>query len=183
MYGVIFDFLREYVIEKHGGKETWKSLLDDNNYGYKVFFPVKEYPDEEIVALANSAAKLLDLPLPVVLEDFGSYVGPRLLSFYHVYIKHDEWRTFDIIQVAGHSIHDTIHNTNPDRKPPTISSVRESDDLLVLTYHSHRRLCHVVRGIVRGIGEKFDEKFHIEETQCMHSGAQECVMRINRVAA
>ncbi len=30
MYGVIFDFLREYVIERHGGKDTWQALLDDN---------------------------------------------------------------------------------------------------------------------------------------------------------
>ena len=53
MYGMIFDFLREYVVERHGGKETWKALLDDNDYGYKIYFPVKEYPDEEIVALAR----------------------------------------------------------------------------------------------------------------------------------
>ena len=27
MYGVRFDFLRDYVIEKHGGESTWKALL------------------------------------------------------------------------------------------------------------------------------------------------------------
>ncbi|MES9858540.1 MAG: heme NO-binding domain-containing protein [Sedimenticola sp.] len=181
MYGMIFDFLREYVIERHGGKETWKALLDDNDYGYKIYFPVKEYPDEEIVALATSASKALNLPLPDVLEDFGSFVGPKLTTFYHMYVKDKSWKTLDIIEIAGSSIHDTIHQHNPSRKPPTLSSKRESDDYLILTYHSHRKLCPVVRGIVRGLGEKYGERFRIEESQCMHKGAEECVMHITRI--
>ncbi|MES9902966.1 MAG: heme NO-binding domain-containing protein [Sedimenticola sp.] len=181
MYGIIFDFLREYVIERHGGKDTWKALLDDNGYGYKVYFPVKEYPDEEIVALATSASNALNLPLPDVLEDFGSFVGPKLTSFYHMYVKDKSWKTLDIIEVAGSSIHDTIHKHNPNRKPPTISSSRESNDHLILTYHSHRKLCPVVRGVVRGLGEKFGEQFRIKETQCMHQGADNCVMHITRI--
>lgn len=86
MYGVIFDFLREYVIERHGGKATWESLLKANGYGYKIFFPSIEYSDAEIVALATTASEALNVPLPDVLEDFGSFVAGRLLSFYHMYI-------------------------------------------------------------------------------------------------
>ena len=29
MYGVIFDFLRSYVIERHGGRATWDALLKE----------------------------------------------------------------------------------------------------------------------------------------------------------
>ncbi len=181
MYGVIFDFLREYVIERHGGKDTWQALLDDNNFGHKVYFPVKEYPDEEIVALATSASKALNLPLHDVLEDFGSYVGPRLVSFYHMYVKDKTWKTLDIIAIAGSSIHHTIHRHNPNRKPPNITTTRENNDHMVLTYHSHRKLCPVVRGVIRGLGERFGEKFRVEETQCMHQGADNCVMHITRV--
>ena len=36
MYGVIFAFLRNYVIERHGGLETWNALLKANDYGYKI---------------------------------------------------------------------------------------------------------------------------------------------------
>lgn len=180
MYGVIFHFLRDYVIERHGGKDTWQTLLEAQGYKFKMYFPVKDYPDEEIVALVQTASKALNVPVPDVLEDFGSYVGPALLDFYHMYIKGKDLATFDVIELAGSSIHDVIHAHNPNRKPPRLSAHRESADLLVIHYQSHRQLCPVVRGIVRGLGEKFGEKFDINETQCMHDGADECIMRVSR---
>jgi hypothetical protein len=181
MYGVIFDFLRDYVIEKHGGEDTWKALLKANGYGYKIFFPVTEYPDEEIVALAQTASEALDTPLPAVLEDFGAYVGNKLMTFYHMYAKDDGWATFDVIENAGGCIHHAVHKHNPLRKPPKLMAQRETNDLLVLRYQSHRKMCHVVKGIVRGLGERYGESFHIEETQCMHQGARECIMNVYRI--
>ena len=182
MYGVIFDFLRDYVIERHGGKDTWKALLAANGYGsHKIFFPVTEYPDEEIVALAKTASEALSVPLPAVLEDFGSFVGHRLVTFYHMYVNKDDWKTFDVIENAGGSIHHAIHRHNPDRKPPTIKAERVSSDELIIHYQSIRKLCPVVRGIVRGLGEHYGESFKILETQCMWHGANKCIMRVSRL--
>lgn len=180
MYGVIFDFLRDYVIEKHGGEDTWKTLLKANGYGYKIFFPVTEYPDEEIVALAQTASSALDVPLPAVLEDFGAFVGHKLMTFYHMYADNNKWKTFDVIENAGGCIHHAVHKHNPSRKPPFISAHRETDDLLVIRYQSHRKLCAVVKGIIRGLGERYDETFDIEEIQCMHEGARECILNVTR---
>ncbi len=181
MYGVIFDFLRNYVIERHGGKATWQTLLEAQGYKYKMYFPVKDYADEEMVALVQTASNALNIPVPDVLEDFGAYVGPELLSFYHMYIKDKNLSTFDVIEVAGSKIHDVIHEHNPNRKPPKLSSHRESPDVLIVDYQSHRKLCPVVRGIIRGLGEKFDERFDINETQCMHRGADKCSMRVTKL--
>ncbi|NOQ78331.1 MAG: hypothetical protein GQ546_02910 [Gammaproteobacteria bacterium] len=181
MYGVIFTFLKEYVEERHGGNETWRKLLKaSTGQAYKLYFPVVDYPDEEIVALAQTAADALSLPLPAVLEDFGSYVGPRLMSFYPMYLKNNIDNTFDMIIHAGANIHDAIHRHNPERKPPQLSAHRESDNILIIHYQSHRRLCHVVRGIVRGLGERFNEEFTIEETQCMYHGAVECIIKVTK---
>jgi predicted hydrocarbon binding protein len=178
---VIFDFLRDYVIERHGGEETWKALLKANGYGYKIFFPVTEYRDEELVALAKSAAEALHTPLPAVLEDFGAYVGNKLMTFYHMYTRDEQWKTFDVIENAGGCIHNAIHKHNSMRKPPKLSAHRETDDLLVLRYQSHRKMCDVVKGVIRGLGERYGESFHIEETCCMHDGARECIINVYRI--
>jgi predicted hydrocarbon binding protein len=183
MYGVIFDFLRDYVIEKHGGRETWSMLLEQTGQSpYKIYFPVKEYPDEEIVALATQASQALRLPIEIVLEDFGKFVGHKLVSFYHMYIKDQAWKTLDIVESAGTYIHDALHKHNPLRKPPVIRAKRISADALILHYTSQRRLCHVVRGIVAGLAQHFGEKFEMQESQCMHAGAAECVFQVRRVA-
>lgn len=182
MYGVIFDFLRDYVIERHGGERTWKALLDGIGQSvHKIYFPIAEYPDEEIVALAQTAAGALNLPLPVVLEDFGAFVGHKLVTFYHMYIKNKNWRTFDIIQHADNSIHDAVHRHNARRTPPRIRAVRRSDNELSLTYQSKRRLCPVVKGIITGLGEHFGESFDVHEKQCMLYGARECEFVVKRV--
>lgn len=179
MYGVIFTFLEEYVKERHGGEETWRTLLKaTTGQAYKIYFPVKDYADEEIVALAQTAAEALNLTLPAVLEDFGSYVGPRLMSFYPMYLKGHDKNTFDMIIHAGKNIHDAVHRHNPERKPPQLSAHKESDNVLMVHYHSHRKLCHVVKGIIRGLGEHFKENLTIEETQCMYDGAGECVIKV-----
>lgn len=182
MYGVIFDFLREYVIEKHGGKDTWKALLEANGHSiYKVYFPVTQYPDEEIVGLATTASEALKLPLPAVLEDFGSFVAVKLVTFYHMYVRRDDWKTFEVIESAGSSIHEAVHRHNAKRNPPCITADILSENELILHYHSSRQLCDVVRGIVRGLGDHFGESFSINETQCMHDGADECTFEITRI--
>jgi len=175
MYGVIFSFLRDYVTEKHGGRDTWRALLSASDISpEKIYFPVTEYPDEEIVAIATSAAEALDLPLPVVLEDFGSFVAIKLITFYPMYIDKKDLDSFGVIELAGSSIHDAIHKHNPQRKPPTLGANRVSENEMILHYFSGRKLCPVVRGVIRGLSEHFDEVIEINETQCMHEGAPHC---------
>jgi predicted hydrocarbon binding protein len=181
VYGVIFHFLRNYVIERHGGKQTWQTLLEAQGYRYKMYFPVQDYADEEIVALVQTASQALNVPVPAVLEDFGAYVGPQLLDFYHMYIKDKQPNTFTIIESAGSSIHDVIHKHNPTRKPPRLSAHRPKPNVLMVNYQSERKLCPVVRGIIRGLGEHFGERFDIHETQCMHKGADQCTMQVTRL--
>ena len=180
MYGVIFDFLRSYVIERHGGRDTWDALLNEAGIGYKVYFPVAQYPDEEIVNLATTAARMLKVPLPAVLEDFGHYTGPRLITYYDMFVR-PEWRTFDVLENASARIHDAIHRYNPKRLPPRLVAKRTEPDRMLLTYQSERRLCHVAKGIVRGLKDHFGENVEIQDTQCMHHGAECCQFELVRV--
>jgi len=173
MYGVIFDFLRSYVIERHGGRDTWDALLNEAGIGYKVYFPVAQYPDEEIVNLATTAARMLKASLPAVLEDFGHYTGPKLITYYDMFVR-PEWRTFDVLENASARIHDAIHRYNPKRLPPRLVAKRLDANRMELTYQSERKLCMVAKGIVRGLKDHFGEAVEIRETQCMHSGAECC---------
>ncbi len=50
MHGIIFSELRKYAEAKHGSG-TWSALLKQANLGNKVYLPLQEYPDAEVVAL------------------------------------------------------------------------------------------------------------------------------------
>jgi hypothetical protein len=177
MYGVIFDFLRTYVIERHGGRDTWDALLKEAGIGYKVYFPVAQYPDEEIVTLATTASRMLNVPLTAVLEDFGNFVGPSLVSYYEMFVR-PEWRTFEVLENASSKIHDAIHRHNPKRNPPELRTTRIDAQRMKLTYQSHRKLCFVAKGIVMGLAQKYGERIEMRETQCMHNGAERCHFEI-----
>lgn len=62
MYGVIFDFLRNYVIERHGGGTPGMPCWPRTAIAVTRFFPTIEYADAEIVALAQTASQALEVP-------------------------------------------------------------------------------------------------------------------------
>jgi predicted hydrocarbon binding protein len=179
MYGVIFHFLRNYVIEKHGGVDTWRDLLAANGRKFDNYNPITEYPDNEVIALAKTASEKLGVPFVAVLEDFGAFTAKQLVTFYHMYVK-DEWKTFDVIENAGSNIHSALNQYNNTRKPPRIDARRIDDDNMLIHYYSHRKLCPVLKGIIRGLGEHYSESFLINETECMHSGHPHCTISVQK---
>ena len=112
-----------------------RDRLKEAGIGYKVYFPVAQYPDEEMVKLATTAARMLNAPLPAVLEDFGDFVGPSLVTYYEMFVK-PEWRTFEVLENASYKIHDAIHKNNPKRNPPELWTYRQDEDRKRLTYYS-----------------------------------------------
>lgn len=172
MYGVIFDLLRDFVIERHGGRTTWNALLQEAGFGYRIYFPVGHYPDEDMLTLAITASRMFKQPLPRVLEDFGHFVGPSLLSRYSMMIR-PQWRTFEVLENAGTHIYDA-QRQHAQRNPPQLRTVRHTPERMTLAYHSERKLCAMAKGIVRGLADHFGENIDIREIRCVFSGADHC---------
>lgn len=181
MYGVVFDFLRDYVAEYQGDQSSWHRILRANNYSqYKIFFPVGEYPDNEFISLAKSVAETLNSRLSWALEEFGSYVGHRLVEFYPMYFKRPGKRTFDIVIESSEKIRHAIRSSSPTRTPPYLSANLRSQTELSIHYQSKQQLCSMVKGMLRGLGEYYQETLRIHESKCMLQGAEECVIHVTQ---
>jgi hypothetical protein len=138
---------------------------------------VKAYPDAEAVALVVAAAARAGLPVPAVLEDFGSFLTPTLLSMYQSMIK-PGWRTLDVLEHTEQTIHAVVRRRNPGASPAVLHCRRDSRDTLLLTYTSERRLCPLAIGIIKGLAAHFGDDIDIQQTQCMHDGADTCTMAL-----
>jgi predicted hydrocarbon binding protein len=169
------------VIEKHGGIETWRALLSANGHKIDNYNPITEYPDSDVIALAKTASEALNMPFAAVLEDFGAYTGKQLVTFYNMYVK-TGWTTFDVIENAGSNIHRALNQYNKTRKPPHIDAKRVSDDQMLIHYYSQRKLCLVLKGIIKGLGEHYEESFIIKETECMHAGNPHCTITVQKIS-
>jgi hypothetical protein len=181
MHGIIFTELRKYVDSKLGAG-AWNDLLSAAGLKGRMYLPIQEYPDAEALALVTTAAQITGLEAEVILEDFGQFIAPALLGMYRTLVKPD-WRTLDLLQYTEDTIHTVVRARNPGAKPAQLTAERISPTELHLSYWSHRKLCPIAKGIIRGMARHFNEEIGIEETQCMHSGAASCTMLVTLVPA
>lgn len=172
MHGKIFVELKKYVDTTFGG-DTWNKLLVDAGVGGKMYMPITEYPDQEVVAIVGAAVRATGKDASEILESFGEFIAPALLEMYRTLIQ-PEWRTLDVIEHTEDHIHQVVRLKNPGARPPQLKAERISPDEVKLTYTSQRKMCAVARGIGKGVAAHYHEDITITEPVCMLRGASRC---------
>lgn len=180
MHGIIFAELKKYVVARMGSK-AWNDLLTAAGMEHAVFLPNETYPDAQAITLVTTASRLTGKAAGDILEDFGEFIAPDLLSMYRAQLD-PSWRTLDIIENTEQLIHRAVRVKNPGAAPPELRVVREAPDRLRLTYTSRRQMCGVAKGIARGIARERKELIRITEPACMLKGGAQCDIHIERVA-
>lgn len=174
MHGIIFSELRKYIETKTGDK-GWDELMAKVGLGTKLYTPFGAYPDAEIVALVTAASEKTGRPAYAVLEDFGEFIAPTLISMYG-HLLDPKWKTIDVLEHVEDTVHTVVRVKNQGAAPPILKITRTGPSEAVLKYDSPRKLCAVAKGIAKGVGKHFKENLSIAETQCMHRGAPHCTI-------
>ena len=178
MHGTIFAELKKYVDTKFGGN-TWNTLLEGAGLGPKMYLPVQAYPDDEVGKIVAAAAQMTGIPAPDILQDFGAFIAPDLVAMYRSLMK-PQWKTLEVIENAETTAHRVVRRQYVGAAPPYLHAVRSGDQQVTVTYNSARRLCDVAKGIIRGLAQHYGENVAVTETRCMHRGAAECVLVVDR---
>jgi len=176
MQGIIFLELKKYV-DLRWGKSAWSALVADSGLMGRTYFPIHEYPDEEAVALVGTVSKTTGATVPAILEDFGEFIVPDLLQVYRSLI-HSKWKTLDLIENTEKMIHRVVRLQNPGARPPELIAERKNPTEVAIRYRSSRRMCGIAKGLARGVAKHYGEQLAIDEPQCMHAGAAECVIEL-----
>ena len=172
MHGMIMVELRNFVTTNFN-KETWDTLLRKAKLWPRLYLPISEYPDQEVVSLVSSASEMTGSPAQNILESFGEYIAAGLLKMYRPLVR-DEWRTLDLLEHTETAIHTAIRLKDDKAHPPQLSCKRLSYDQVAVTYNSERRLCSVAKGIAKGVAKHYSESISISESTCMHRGDETC---------
>lgn len=169
---MIFFELQNYVGARLG-PTAWLTLLADAGLAGKNYLPFNEYPDEDIVALTGTAARVTKQDVGDILEDFGEFIAPALIQRYGALLR-PEWKTLDVLENAEQTIHTSVRLWNPEASPPNLRCRRTSPTEALISYDSPRRLCRLAKGLGKGIAKHFDEEVSVHETSCMLNGAPSC---------
>jgi|SRR5579863_1931275 len=171
MHGRIFWQMRDFV-EARYGRGSWVDLLKTAGIQDQVYLS-RPYPDSEAVALLDAVSTMTGKPLAAVLQEFGEFAAPSLLTLYGHLIK-PEWRTLDVIEHAEGTAHGMVRREEPGSAPPYLRTQRCSPRKLLLIYNSPRKMCSFAVGLGIGMGKHFQETLMIRHRLCMQHGDDQC---------
>lgn len=173
MHGIVLAQLKDFVVETYD-RETWQTILREAGLSGTMYVPVTEYPDEDVFAIIDAAADLTGMEPTELQAAFGRFLVEPLVGTYGVHVEQD-WTGLELVANVEQYIHEALRAKQlSNYTPPELEAEWRGEDRVALLYHSERQLCHLARGLIRGVGDHFDESFHIEETSCMHEGDEHC---------
>lgn len=183
MYGLVNRGIEDMVTQQFG-REAWKSIKRDAGVEVDVFVRMEAYPDELTYNLVGSASRILELPVPDILDGFG--------RFWTQYTGREGYGEF--LEAAGSSLWEFLHNLDelhsrvgliyPKLTPPSFSCSEVTEQSLVLHYYSQREgLAPMVIGLLQGLSLMFDTPVTIEHLQQRAAGADHDAFRITKQPA
>lgn len=177
MKGIVFNVLNEMVDEKFG-LEMWDKLLDKVQPDSEgIYTGVGSYEDSELVALVVGLSELTGIEVPVLIKEFGKYTLYKFKEFYPKFFEQDDLRSF--LQVLDGVIHVEVRKLYQEAYTPQIEYSEPDENTVKLVYKSKRKMCHLAEGLIESSGDVFNEKIEVEQTQCMHDGAENCHIMIH----
>ena len=179
MHGLIFSELKKYVETKFS-PQTWEKLLDNAGLKGQLYLSSAVYPDKDILALVTAACAMTNLPASTILEDFGDFVAPDMVEQYKFLIN-PTWKLLDFLVNTEDTIHKIVR-FHQGVTPPRLVAQRPSEDTVTISYNSPRKMCSLLKGIVKGSARYFREPVTITESRCMLRGDAECFVSVRVVA-
>jgi hypothetical protein len=161
MHGIIHAELKKYVEARHGA-DAWTACLKTAGLASRAYMALSVYPDEEATAIVSAASKLTDTPAETILEDFGEFITPDLMSVYASLIK-PEWKTMEMLLRTEETIHRIVRLKSPGAQPPQLRFEAAGQNELRLFYASPRGMAAVARGIIKGVAKHYGETVSIRE--------------------
>ena len=163
MHGLIFASLRDFS-SRRLGEEAAAELWAGRTYE-----TTAAYPDDEFHERLNAVGAALGVGEDELLRAFGAYAaGTTFVGLFPDYFD-ESGDTLTFLLGVEHRIHDLVRATIPGAAPPNLHVRPLGDDGVLVSYTSHRRLCTLLEGLIRGTAEHYAETVELEELQCMHA--------------
>jgi len=75
-------------------------------------------------------------------------------------------------------IHVQVRKLYPEAVTPSVLVQHPPDGPVIIAYSSERKLCALARGMIKGAIDYYNRSGSVEEVQCMHNGADQCLFEL-----
>lgn len=176
MKGMVFNQLQRFVESKFGLLMWDEAVTQCDLPSSGIYVSTVNYQDIELQRLVAYFADKLGIDAPDVVRSFGQYVFPTLMTMAPEKAKQaKDLRRF--LLMVHNIIHAEVNKLYQDSNLPDFEYV-EGEQVLAMLYTSPRKLCHFSEGLIMAAAEHFGEPIRLQQTKCMHSGADHCHIEV-----
>lgn len=160
MKGVIPDCLAKLVIDKFG-KDKWEEVLETAGLSKNLSFMVtQDIPDADVMKVVETTCKVLKITLQQAADAFGDYwVNDYAIKIYKSYYRKSNSAKEFLLNMDN--VHKTVTENIANAHPPRFTYNWKNDKTLVMTYNSERGLIDFLVGLVKGVGNYYDENLKV----------------------
>ncbi|WP_114782006.1 heme NO-binding domain-containing protein [Botryobacter ruber] len=176
MHGSIFVLLKRFV-EASYNYSTWARLLENTSITRQNYNLNEMYPTAELRELLGAAVRMTGASAHVLLEQFGRFLVPDLLLIYKKYINPD-WKTFDMLLNTETVMHAAVRTEDQRTNPPILFVSKVNNNLLMIDYHSRRKMAALAVGIVKGIADYYHESDRVRVIPATDLNSERVQLRI-----
>ncbi|MFD3002842.1 heme NO-binding domain-containing protein [Pontibacter toksunensis] len=180
MHGSIFVFLKRFVEYRHN-YNTWVDILEREGLQSRIAAPYQMnevYPISELLTIMLAASQKQGIRYDVFQESFGEFLVPDLLLVFKRFV-HPSWRTYQMLQHIGSHMHGGIRKENDKTNPPPLHVTAVGKNILIIDYHSRRRMSGFAIGIIKGLAGYFDESDRVRVASATEPHAERVQIRIH----
>lgn len=173
MYGLVNKAIADMVCSNYG-EETWEKIKHKAEVEVETFVSMEGYPDDVTHRLVKAASEVLGLSATEIMHAFGEY-----------WVQYTAQEGYgEMLDMSGDTLPEFLENLDalharvgvifPKLQPPSFECTEEEAESLKLHYYSERQgLAPMVKGLVKGLGERFETDVEVTQTQSREDG-HEC---------
>lgn len=165
MYGLVNKAIKDLIVENFT-TQAWDEVCVKANVANTDFVSMQTYPDAVTYSLVGAASEVLKIPADSILYEFGKY--------WILYTAKEGYG--ELMNLFGNDLKTCLTNLNsmharmgmsmPELTAPRFVVTEQSKDTFLVEYHSKRpSLCPMVKGLLEGLVEKFNENAKVDYTE------------------
>lgn len=171
MKGIVFTEFLE-MVELKFGLETVDKIIENSKLESKgIYTSIGTYDFGEMASLINNLSTETDIDIPTLIHAYGLYFFDTLAKGHPDIFKY--YKTgFSLLAGIEKHIHVHVRKLYPDAELPYFIVHEESENKLILEYHSERAMYQFALGLMERTLEHYNEVADIEKEMLKKDGTK-----------
>jgi len=160
MKGIIFTEFLE-MVEITFSPAVADQIIEQNELDSNgAYTSVGNYNKQELLKLVTSLSSIVDIPVDVLVKEYGKYLLKRFLVYYPQFFE-ELTTTFDFLDTIDQHVHVEVKKLYTDVELPTFKTNHLSNTQMQMIYHSSNPFAMLAEGLIEGAAEHFKENISI----------------------